>query len=94
MPFINQTGLPTSAVSGRHVFVVCTGEACLRRGAGKLLGELRRMKDNCTLDLRIGACRCLGHCALGPAIMEDGRLVGAVTPGRLRVEVSRITPAA
>ncbi|MGC8881247.1 MAG: NAD(P)H-dependent oxidoreductase subunit E [Bryobacteraceae bacterium] len=74
----------------RHVIVVCTGEECRRRGAMALLDELKGWRANADSDLRISSSRCLGHCALAPAVMEDGEMLGAVTPRRLRVELSRL----
>lgn len=75
---------------GRHVFVVCTGEECRRRGAMALLVELEGWRAAADSDLRIAASRCLGRCALAPAVIEDGELVGAMTGRRLRLEMQRL----
>jgi NADH:ubiquinone oxidoreductase subunit E len=32
----------------------------------------------------------MGHCALAPAVMEDGRLLGAMSSRRLRSELMRL----
>lgn len=75
---------------GRHVFVVCTGEECRRRGALELLRRLRSARDRSDADVRVAAAGCLGHCGLAPAMMEDGAIVGAMSDRRLRVELARL----
>lgn len=74
----------------RHVFVVCTGEACEHAGANDILRELRHRCDHAQGDLRIGASQCLGHCQLAPAMVEDGRILGAVSHRRLKIELMRL----
>jgi len=75
---------------GRHVFVVCTGEECRRRGSMDLLRELQFALEHSEADVRVAPARCLGHCGLAPAMIEDGELVGAVSGRRLRVELARL----
>ena len=74
----------------RHVFVVCTGEECAQAGSHELLHELRHECRHARGDVRVGASRCLGHCQLAPAMMEDGRMMGWVSPRRLRSELHRL----
>jgi formate dehydrogenase subunit gamma len=74
----------------RHVFVVCTGEACENAGATSILQELKHQCHHAHGDLRIGASQCLGHCQLAPAMVEDGRILGAVSQRRLRLELMRL----
>lgn len=74
----------------RHVFVVCTGEECRRRGALDLLRHLEAAREQSDDDIRIAPSRCLGHCELAPAMIEDGELMGAVSGRRLRVELARL----
>lgn len=74
----------------RHVFVVCTGEKCRRRGSLKLLRELEDACAGSDADVRIAPARCLGHCGLAPAMMEDGELVGVMSSRRLRLEMARL----
>lgn len=74
----------------RHVFVVCTGEECRRRGALGLIRELEAARDQCDIDVRVGSARCLGHCSIAPAMVEDGEVVGAVSSRRLRVALARL----
>jgi bidirectional [NiFe] hydrogenase diaphorase subunit len=75
---------------GRHVFVVCTGEECCRKGALELLRELRSACEDSAAHIRIAPARCLGHCGLAPAMMENGEIVGAMSGRRLRIELARL----
>ncbi len=75
---------------GRHVFVVCTGEECRRQGSEGLLHALEEACADSDADIRVAAARCLGHCGLAPAVMEDGELLGAVSSRRLRLEMARL----
>jgi NADH:ubiquinone oxidoreductase subunit E len=77
-------------VQDRHVFVVCTGEQCAEAGAGNLLSDLMRECKHAKGDIRVGASRCLGHCQLAPAMMEDGRMLGWVSRRRLKGELARL----
>ena len=83
---------PVSSDPGeeRHVFVVCTGEACESAGANTILQELKHQCHHAQGDLRIGASQCLGHCQLAPAMVEDGIILGAVSQRRLRLELMRL----
>lgn len=74
----------------RHVFVVCTGEECRRMGALDLLRDLEIARERSDADIRIAPSRCLGHCGLAPAMIEDGELMGAVSGRRLQVELARL----
>lgn len=75
---------------GRHVFVVCKGHQCRRAGAENILDDLLHRRGSTDADLRVGASRCLGHCELAPAMVEDGQVLGAVSLRRLRVELMRL----
>lgn len=76
--------------SNKHVFVVCKGDSCRRAGADEILDDLQHRCRHTDADLRVGASRCLGHCGLAPAMVEDGRVLGAVSRRRLRVEMLRL----
>jgi NADH:ubiquinone oxidoreductase subunit E len=76
--------------AGRHVFVVCTGESCKDAGADALLEGLNHECKGHAGDVRLGASKCLGHCAAAPAVMEDGHLLRWVSWKRLRAELMRI----
>jgi NADH:ubiquinone oxidoreductase subunit E len=74
----------------RHVLVVCTGEECAHAGSRELLGALENECLHSRADVRVGASRCMGHCQLAPAMMENGKMLGWVSPRRLHSELSRL----
>lgn len=74
----------------RHVFVVCTGELCAEAGSRELLSQLRHQCRHAESDIRVGESRCMGHCQLAPAMMEDGRMLGWVSRRRLKGELARL----
>jgi len=78
------------SLTKRHVFVVCTGEACAEKGAHDLLDDLKHQCRHANGDLRVGASQCLGHCQVAPAMVEDGRVLGAVSLRRIKVELARL----
>lgn len=84
-------GAPHS-VQGRHVFVVCDGESCRHAGSKRLLGLLRRRCSHPggQQDVRISSSKCLGRCALAPAMVENGRVLGWVSLRRLKSELMRL----
>jgi formate dehydrogenase subunit gamma len=70
--------------AGRHVIKVCRAEACQSMHGNELAAMIERF-----LNVRMGGTTadgaitvepvyCLGNCALAPAIMVDGKLVGRV----------------
>ncbi len=74
--------------AGRHLIEVCLGTACFVRGSGLLLEQLEEQ-----LGIRAGGTdkerrftlstvRCIGCCALAPAMRIDG-----VTFGRIRLNM-------
>ncbi|NWF84697.1 MAG: NAD(P)H-dependent oxidoreductase subunit E [Bryobacteraceae bacterium] len=86
-----KTGVASGAAARqRHVFVVCTGEQCSEAGSRDLLSDLKHECRHADADVRVGASRCLGHCQLAPAMIEDGRMLGWVSRRRLRGELSRL----
>ncbi|MBI5282623.1 MAG: NAD(P)H-dependent oxidoreductase subunit E [Candidatus Solibacter usitatus] len=74
----------------RHVFVVCTGDSCRVAGAEGVLQELKQCCRHASGDLRVGAAKCIGHCQLAPAMVEDGRVLGAVSTRRVKAELTRL----
>ena len=64
--------LRTSPPAGVEVSV-CMGEACQSVGARALREQCDRLVD---ADCDVRSVFCLGNCALGPAGMVDGRLLG------------------
>lgn len=70
--------------AGRHVLKLCMAEACQSMGSDKLAIGLRKAlgvsvgetsKDG---SVTLEAVYCLGNCALAPAAMLDGKLLGRV----------------
>lgn len=83
---------------GRHLVQVCRAESCQSMGAEALarhaaerigveIGETTE-DGEITLD----EVFCLGNCALSPAVMVDGRLVGRVDDQRLDELVADLAP--
>lgn len=74
--------------AGRHVIKLCRAEACQAMGGNELAAMIERFLSvklgQTTADgaITVEAVYCLGNCALSPAIMVDGRLVGRVTPAK------------
>jgi len=72
---------------------ICVAEACQASGVRSLIEQIEH-----DFGVRLGAgtgsgpvefakVYCLGNCALGPAIMVNGRLVGRCDIGRVRAAV-------
>ena len=74
---------------GRCVVKLCRAEACQSVGSDALAEQLRaRLGLDFGQTSRDGAhtleaVYCLGNCALGPAAMVNGRLIGRADPGRI-----------
>ena len=74
--------------AGRHVIKVCRAEACQSMGGNELVAMIERYLQvkmgQTTADgaITVEAVYCLGNCALSPAIMVDGKLVGRVDPAK------------
>lgn len=70
--------------AGRHVIKVCRAEACQSMRGNELSAMIERFLQvklgQTTADgaITVEAVYCLGNCALSPAIMVDGKLVGRV----------------
>lgn len=76
--------------SGKYVLTVCMGTACHVRSARLLLdqaiGQLEVKPGEVTPDglFSIECVNCLGACALGPIVTENGVYHHHMTPGKLR----------
>jgi NADH:ubiquinone oxidoreductase subunit E len=76
--------------SGKHVLTFCTGTACHVRSADLLInqacGQLSVQPDEMTPDglFSIEHVNCLGACALGPIVTENGSYHHHMTPAKLR----------
>lgn len=74
--------------AGRHVMKVCRAEACQAVGGGALYDDLA---EACAGDDRVTVepVYCLGNCALGPAALIDGDLVGRLDCRKALARVGR-----
>jgi len=76
--------------SGKHVLTMCTGTACHVRGSRLILdhaiSQLGVKPGEVTSDglFSIECVNCLGTCALGPIVSENGSYHRHMTPGKLR----------
>ena len=76
--------------SGKNVLTMCMGTACHVRGARLLLdqatGQLGVKPGEATPDglFSVEHVNCLGACALGPIVTENGSYYHRMTPGKLR----------
>jgi NADH:ubiquinone oxidoreductase subunit E len=74
---------------GRHVIEVCTGTSCYSRGSAALMERLEKEigagpnETDKTGRFTVRTVRCLGLCALSPALKIDGRSFGRVDLDRL-----------
>lgn len=75
---------------GKNVITMCTGTACHVRGAKLLLNQaisqLGVQPGDMTDDklFTIEHVNCLGACALGPVVTENGSSHHHMSPGKLR----------
>ena len=75
---------------GKNVFTICMGTACHVRGAKRLLdqvsGQLNVKPGDTTDDglFTVERVNCLGACALGPIVVQNGGYHHHITPGKLR----------
>jgi formate dehydrogenase subunit gamma len=70
-----------------RVVKLCRAEACQALGCEALVERLAREHgiavDSATESLAVETVYCLGNCALGPAALVDGELIGRLDAGRL-----------
>jgi NADH:ubiquinone oxidoreductase subunit E len=75
---------------GKNVVTICTGTACHVRGSNLLIdqveGQLGIKPGDTTEDgqVTVECVNCVGACALGPIVIENGTYSHHVTPGNLR----------
>ncbi|MSO43416.1 MAG: hypothetical protein EXQ76_04210 [Candidatus Planktophila sp.] len=67
-----------TAPPGEHQISICVAEACQAVGARGLEKEVKAKFGNETTD-----AFCFGNCALGPAVMVDGKLIGRATLAKI-----------
>jgi NADH-quinone oxidoreductase subunit E len=76
--------------SGKNILTMCMGTACHVRGARLVLdqatGQLGVKPREVTPDglFSVESVNCLGACALGPIVRENGSYHHHMTPGKLR----------
>ncbi|MBM3519859.1 MAG: formate dehydrogenase subunit gamma [Alphaproteobacteria bacterium] len=84
------------APAGRHVIKLCRAEACQSMQADALAAQIEKSLKvkfgQTTADGRITveAVYCLGNCALAPAMMVDGQLVGRVDSKKFKSIVAEL----
>ncbi|UCF79147.1 MAG: NAD(P)H-dependent oxidoreductase subunit E [Candidatus Eiseniibacteriota bacterium] len=71
---------------GRHLVSVCLGTACHVKGAGEILGHLRKqMRTDSSgttedLEFTVEDVRCLGCCSIAPVVKVDDEVYGYTSP--------------
>ena len=71
---------------GAHTCVVCLGTACYVKGAAEVLaaiekyGDIKSGETSQDKQLSLLTARCIGACAIGPAVVYDGIVAGHRTP--------------
>jgi NADH-quinone oxidoreductase subunit E len=74
---------------GRHLLQVCTGTACHVRGAMQVLDRLetqlgiRAGQTSADQEYTLETVNCLGACALGPIVVNDGEYTGQMTASKV-----------
>ena len=81
---------------GKNLITICTGTACHVRGAKLLLnqatGQLNVEPGDVTDDglFTVEHVNCLGACALGPIMVNNGKYHHHMTPGKLRRRIDAV----
>lgn len=65
-----------------HEIKICVAEACQAVGSRDLEKVLKTTYKDQVCD-----AFCFGNCALGPAVMVNGKLIGRATPAKVAEEV-------
>jgi NADH:ubiquinone oxidoreductase subunit E len=83
--------------SGKHVLTMCMGTACHVRGSRLLMdqatGQIGVEPGEVSEDgvFSVEHVNCLGTCALGPIVTENGCCHHHMTPGKLRKLIDTIS---
>jgi bidirectional [NiFe] hydrogenase diaphorase subunit len=70
---------------GEHIAIGCLGTACYVKGVAEILqaieGEFNVKRGETTADgkLSLFVTRCIGACAMAPAIIVDDEVIGKAT---------------
>jgi len=81
---------------GKNVLTVCTGTACHVRGSKMVLnqatGQLGIAPNEMTEDglFTIEQVNCLGACALGPVVTENGSCYHHMNAGKVRKLINKL----
>lgn len=81
---------------GEHTCVVCMGTACYIKNAGQIIekvGSAYGIKGGETTadkQLSLMVARCIGACALAPAAVIDGQVVGKAAPEQVLAKVKEV----
>ena len=84
---------------GRHEMCVCVGTACHVRGARRVLARLEEhlgIKPGETTsdwNYSLDTVHCLGACALGPIVVDDGEYSGQMHVQKVDELLTRIEQA-
>lgn len=79
-----------STPPGRHVLQLCRAESCQAMGSAALETQAKQQlgidyhQTSASGAVTLEPAYCLGNCALSPALLLDGELLGRMTPARLR----------
>ena len=71
---------------GVHTCIICLGTACYVKGGDKVLAAMEQCSGiksgETTADKQLSllTARCIGACAIGPAVVYDGVVAGHQTP--------------
>ena len=71
---------------GKHTCVVCLGTACYVKGSAQILDAIQKFASIKTGEttpdkqLSLLTARCIGACAIAPAVVYDGSPAGRLTP--------------
>jgi NADH:ubiquinone oxidoreductase subunit E len=85
---------------GKHIINVCLGTGCFVKGSSRLLDQLERKlgigHGETTEDMlfTLDVVRCIGCCALAPAVRIGEATFGRVTPSQVSKIIDSYTQAA
>jgi bidirectional [NiFe] hydrogenase diaphorase subunit len=80
---------------GLHTCVVCLGTACYVKGSAKVLAAIEKYAGirpgETTPDhqLSLLCARCIGACAIAPAVVYDGNVAGRQTPEQAKERLEK-----
>jgi bidirectional [NiFe] hydrogenase diaphorase subunit len=81
---------------GVHTCIVCLGTACYVKGADRVLGAIEQRSGiksgETTSDKQLSllTARCIGACAIGPAVVYDGAVAGHQSPEKAVAKLEEV----